>query len=109
MTVMSISELECRELPGRSSFARRGCSSDGQPYVVPIYVAFENDSLYVVSTVGQKIEWMRSNPRVCVQVDEIHSSQQWVSAVATGWYQELSEPQYSDERAHAPAGVGQEP
>jgi len=58
-------------------------------------------SIYVLSTFGQKIEWMRSNPKVCIQVDEIANQSQWVSVVVNGVYEELPEPQYATERAHA--------
>jgi nitroimidazol reductase NimA-like FMN-containing flavoprotein (pyridoxamine 5'-phosphate oxidase superfamily) len=44
---------------------------------------------------------MRTNPKVCIQVDEIVSQSEWVSVIANGVYQELPEPQYSTECAHA--------
>ena len=34
----------------------------------------DNDYLYSFSTVGQKIEWMRANPNVCVETDEVTNS-----------------------------------
>jgi uncharacterized protein len=36
-----------------------------------------------------------------VQVDEIVSDSHWASVIASGRYQELPEPKYSDEKAHA--------
>jgi nitroimidazol reductase NimA-like FMN-containing flavoprotein (pyridoxamine 5'-phosphate oxidase superfamily) len=68
---------------------------------VPVYFAYEPDYLYVFSTVGQKIDWMRANPKVCIQVDEVTNEFQWASVIANGRYQELPEPQYAAERAHA--------
>jgi nitroimidazol reductase NimA-like FMN-containing flavoprotein (pyridoxamine 5'-phosphate oxidase superfamily) len=44
---------------------------------------------------------MRANPKVCVQVDEIVSEAQWASVIVNGRYQELPEPEYADEHAHA--------
>jgi nitroimidazol reductase NimA-like FMN-containing flavoprotein (pyridoxamine 5'-phosphate oxidase superfamily) len=44
---------------------------------------------------------MRSNPKVCMQIDEIKSQSDWVSVIANGEYQELPEPQFEHERAHA--------
>jgi nitroimidazol reductase NimA-like FMN-containing flavoprotein (pyridoxamine 5'-phosphate oxidase superfamily) len=41
------------------------------------------------------------NPKVCLQVDEIRGEGQWASVIITGYYRELPEPQYADERAHA--------
>ena len=48
-----------------------------QPYIVPVYFAYESDRLYGFATFGQKIDWMRSNPRVCVQTDEVLSNDNW--------------------------------
>ena len=70
-------------------------------YVVPVGIAYKEDYIYVFSTMGQKIKWMRSNPKVCVQIDEIRSQSDWVSVIANGEYQELPEPQFEHERAHA--------
>ncbi len=101
MVIHEMSEKECREVLTRGSIGRIGCSLDNQPYVVPIHFAYEQDYVYVLSTLGQKIKWMRKNPKVCLQVDEITSPSQWASVVANGTYEELVEPQFSDERAHA--------
>jgi nitroimidazol reductase NimA-like FMN-containing flavoprotein (pyridoxamine 5'-phosphate oxidase superfamily) len=101
MVVNEISGQECRAVLARASIGRLGCALDNQPYVLPIYLACESDYMYVLSTFGQKIEWMRANPKVCVEVDEIASDFQWVSVIVNGRYQELPEPQYADERARA--------
>ena len=74
---------------------------DNQPYVVPICFAYEADYIYVFSTLGQKIIWMRANPKVCIEIDEITNRSQWVSVIAHGLYQELPEPQFETERSHA--------
>lgn len=101
MVINEMSEKECRAVLARTSIGRLGCSLDNQPYVVPVYFACEGDYIYSFSTFGQKIEWMRANPKVCVQVDEITSQSRWVSVIATGHYQELPHPQHEAERAHA--------
>jgi hypothetical protein len=40
---------------------------------VPIYFAYEPDHLNSFAAVGKKIEWMRANPKVCVELDEVIS------------------------------------
>jgi nitroimidazol reductase NimA-like FMN-containing flavoprotein (pyridoxamine 5'-phosphate oxidase superfamily) len=57
--------------------------------------------LYGFSTFGQKVKWMRANPRVCVQTDEIQNQGEWISVIVYGEYEELPEPQYTAERKHA--------
>lgn len=101
MLIQQISEKECREVLTNATIARLGCSLDDQPYVVPIFVAYEDDYLYCFSTLGKKIKWMRSNPKVCVQVDSVSGQSEWVSVIANGEYQELGEPRYTNERNHA--------
>ena len=100
MQIDELTEAECREILGRASIARLGCSFQDQPYVVPVGMAYESDYIYVFSTMGQKIEWMRTNPKVCVQVDE-GNDEGWASVIAYGEYQELPEPQFEDERNRA--------
>jgi nitroimidazol reductase NimA-like FMN-containing flavoprotein (pyridoxamine 5'-phosphate oxidase superfamily) len=101
MRIFSISEQECGELLKRVSIGRLACSLDGQPYAVPIAYSYEPDSLYCFSTLGQKIEWMRQNPKVCLQVDEIGNHSNWSSAIVTGTYLELPAAQYAARREHA--------
>ena len=101
MFITEIAQEECRSILAGASFGRLGCSYQDQPYVIPIYFGYEAEYLYVLSTLGQKIEWMRQNPKVCVQIDRIASETEWISIIANGSYQELSEPGFSDERNRA--------
>ena len=101
MRIVPASDQECQQLLQRVSFGRLGCAQDNQPYVVPVAFAYEPGHIYVFSTVGKKIEWMRQNPKVCLQVDEIGSRSNWISVVVSGTYLELREPQYTTEKEHA--------
>lgn len=101
MLIETLNEKECNEFLARTSFARLGCCRNDQPYVVPVGIAYEPGYIFIFATRGKKIDWMRENPKVCVQVDEIKSQSDWVSVIANGEYQELPEPQYTDERDHA--------
>jgi nitroimidazol reductase NimA-like FMN-containing flavoprotein (pyridoxamine 5'-phosphate oxidase superfamily) len=101
MMMREMTEKECRALLDRAQLGRLGCALDNQPYVIPVHFAYEPDYIYVFSTFGQKIEWMRANSKVCMQVDEIANQSQWVSVIANGRYQELPEPQFKSEREHA--------
>jgi len=98
MRIVEISHDECKDLLNRVSVGRLACSHENQPYIVPVCFAYEPEYLYVFSTLGQKIEWMRQNPKVCLQADEIASRSNWTSVVVTGTYLELREP-YEKEHA----------
>jgi nitroimidazol reductase NimA-like FMN-containing flavoprotein (pyridoxamine 5'-phosphate oxidase superfamily) len=90
MLVTKMRSRECRELLVRLGFGRLACVSNNRPYIVPIYFAFDAECFYCFSTLGRKIEWMRENPLVCVEVDEIVAHDNWVSVVAFGHYLEFS-------------------
>lgn len=102
MRVISISRSECEELLKRGSLGRIACSSEDQPYVVPIGFSYESPShIYTFSTFGKKIEWMRRNPKVCLEVDEIANRSNWSSVVIEGTFVELSEPEYTVQKQRA--------
>jgi uncharacterized protein len=101
---MEINEMkreECNAFLGRVSVGRLACSFENQPYVVPIYFACEKGYIYLFSTLGQKVKWMRANSKVCIQADEIQNQSEWISIIVNGESEELAEPKYTAERQHA--------
>ena len=101
MEVNEIAPEQCKRIFESTALGRLGCSYQNQPYVVPIYFAYEEGYLYGFSTFGQKVKWMRANPKVCLQTDEIQNQGEWISVIVYGEYEELPEPQYKAERKHA--------
>jgi nitroimidazol reductase NimA-like FMN-containing flavoprotein (pyridoxamine 5'-phosphate oxidase superfamily) len=67
MQVRDLTDTECQEVLQRLNLGRIACAKDNQPYVVPAYFYLDGRYLYSFGTLGQKIEWMRTNPRVCVE------------------------------------------
>jgi len=98
MVIRELSREECLRVLARGRLARLACARENQPYVVPVYLAYHEASgcLYGFTTAGQKVEWMRANPLVCVEMDEVGAYDQWVSVIVTGRYEELSESPVSD-------------
>ncbi len=102
MLITEMSLTQCQEFLSRSEFGRLGCTKDNQPFVVPISFAYESDRLYGFTTLGRKVEWMRANPKVCVEVDEITTNSNWISVILNGRYQELPDTlRHRPEHAHA--------
>jgi uncharacterized protein len=99
MLIHDLAFDECVQLLKRNSVAHLGCAKDDEPYVVPIHYSFdaERHVIYVVSTLGQKVEWMRANPRVCLTVDEITDKNHWTTVVLNGLYEEIGDVDDSDE------------
>ena len=104
MFIHEMAAYECRSALQKANIGRLGCALNNQPYVVPINFAFDGNFLYGFTTLGQKIEWMRSNPLVCLEVDEIITENQWMSIIVFGRYEELpdeGEFKSARNRAHA--------
>jgi uncharacterized protein len=90
MLITRMRTKECRDLLARLGFGRLACACNDRPYIVPIYFCFDADRLYGFSTLGQKILWMRQNPLVCVEADEIRGHDDWESVIVLGRYVEVS-------------------
>ena len=90
MVIRELTRQASVDLLTRIHLGRLACARANQPYVVPIFFAYHRNSLYCASTIGQKIDWMRENPLVAVEVDEIHSPQQWQSVIVSGSYEEIA-------------------
>jgi hypothetical protein len=102
MLITDMTPVECQQMMTRTDLGRLGCARNDQPYIVPIYFAYESEHLYGFTTVGTKIEWMRTNPKVCVEFDEIVNHFRRKSVTVTGRYQELpNTPELRLERLHA--------
>ena len=102
MIIKELTEQECTAVLRASSLGYLACAKDGRPYVVPITFAFADHGIYSFSMLGQKIEWMRGNPRVCLQVGDFGEGRGWKSVVVQGAYEELPDRIGSKrERDHA--------
>jgi nitroimidazol reductase NimA-like FMN-containing flavoprotein (pyridoxamine 5'-phosphate oxidase superfamily) len=105
MVIREMSREECLRVLAGARVSRLACAKENQPYVVPVSLAYHEASgyLYGFTTPGQKLEWMRANPLVCVEVDEITAHDQWVSVIVNGRFEELPEsPGNADARLRAP-------
>ena len=105
MFIHEMSRTECDEALSQAKFGRLACAQDNQPYVLPLNLAFDGDThLYGFATLGQKVEWMRSNPLVCFEIDEVENHNHWVSVIVFGRYEELPDkPQFEVARSLAHA------
>ncbi len=102
MLIQELTRQACLDFLSRTHLGRLACAQGNQPYVVPFYFAHHNNYLYSFSTVGQKIEWMRANPLVCVEADEAISPHHWVSVIVFGEYEELRDtPEWHSAREFA--------
>jgi nitroimidazol reductase NimA-like FMN-containing flavoprotein (pyridoxamine 5'-phosphate oxidase superfamily) len=93
MLVHELSPADCQEVLTRSELGKLACALEDQPYIVPIHFSFDaaRNCLYAFSTVGQKVEWMRQNPKVCVEIEDVTDKDHWTTVLAFGRYEELDD------------------
>jgi hypothetical protein len=70
---------------------RIGCYADNKMYVVPVTYAYDGKCIYAHSKEGMKIEMMRKNPKVCVEVDTMENMANWRGVIVWGTYEELKD------------------
>lgn len=73
-----------------------GCHADDRTYVVPIGYVYRDNGIFVHLDDGLKVRMMRSNPRVCFQVEHIKDLANWRSVIAWGVFRELHGPEATD-------------
>ena len=93
MLIHELGAPDCMVILERSDLGRLACAHHDQPYIVPIHFSFdrERQCLYAFSAIGQKIEWMRENPKVCVEVEDLADRAQWTTVLAFGRYEEMGD------------------
>ena len=87
-------QLQLREIENVIShqlIARLGCYADGKIYVVPISYAYDGKYIYAFSREGMKLEMMRKNPQVCLQIDNLGQMDNWQSVIVWGNFEELTD------------------
>jgi len=68
-----LGELNEKQIEGllmRQVTGRLACHCDDETYLVPVNYVYKDGQIYAHSGPGKKIEMMRSNPKVCFEVEE---------------------------------------
>ena len=88
--IEELSRAEIDELLAEEVVGRVGCHAGGATYVVPVFFAYDGESIFVQTLEGRKVEMMRASPAVCFEVDRYErDTGSWRSVVADGRYEEL--------------------
>jgi nitroimidazol reductase NimA-like FMN-containing flavoprotein (pyridoxamine 5'-phosphate oxidase superfamily) len=98
MLIHDLTRQASLDVLASTHLGRLACSLLMQPYIVPIHFAYQDNFLYSLSMPGQKIDWMRANPLVCVEADQMRR-ERWTTVVVLGRYEELPDTvEMRDER-----------
>ena len=64
---------------------------DGRPYVTPMSFVLDGDRILFRTMEGEKLEGIRSNPSVCIEVSTYdEETGDWASAIVTGEAEEVA-------------------
>lgn len=64
---------EMERILAEASVARLGTAFQDQPYVVPVFFVYHRGAIYIHSSCrGRKLENLRANSRVCLEVDRLY-------------------------------------
>jgi len=88
--VRDLSSEEMIAFVKEARFAHLGCHANGETYVVPISFAYDGKRLIGQTKPGRKVDMMRANPQVCVQLDATRNIVDWTSVILWGRFEELS-------------------
>ena len=89
--VGELSQEECIRVLSENSLGRLASQADGEVYLIPLGFAWDGQRPVFETSMGKKIEMMRSNPRVCFQTDQIVSATEWKSVIVFGTFTELGD------------------
>ena len=86
----NLSDAEIDAFIHQQAVGHLGCHADGKTYVVPVSYAYDGIYIYGHTEEGLKVNIMRKNPNVCLEVDEITNMANWKSAICWGKFEELT-------------------
>jgi uncharacterized protein len=70
---------------------RIGCYANEKVFITPVTYVFHQGYIYAHSKDGHKVQTMRTNPKICFQVDVIENMRNWRSVIIWGQYEELTD------------------
>ncbi|HEX6946400.1 MAG TPA: pyridoxamine 5'-phosphate oxidase family protein [Acidimicrobiia bacterium] len=87
-----LSREQALEVLEQAPVAHIGVISDGEPYVTPMSFVLIGDRIAFRSVPGRRMDAIRENPRVCVEVARFDPSNgEWASAIVMGRAHEIGD------------------
>lgn len=93
-----LNDTEIRNLLTSQVVGRLACTDGNQPYIVPVTYSYDGKYIYGQTNEGMKLQILRNNPTVCLEVDSMTDMRNWKSAVVYGSFEELSDEQEKEAR-----------
>lgn len=87
--ILKLSNSEALEILKKETFGHLACSDNDHPYIIPIVYVLEGEYVYGHARHGKKLDIMRKNPHICLQVEKVKDFLNWRSVMASGDFEEL--------------------
>lgn len=86
-----LQKKECIALLNNNYIGHLAYIENGKPFTVPITYYFDQKkSILAYAPEGHKIEAMRKNSAVCLQVEQINNVKNWISVLVHGEFEEIN-------------------
>jgi uncharacterized protein len=103
LKIQDMTADEMKALLNTKEFGHLGCSRNGRPYVVPMHYVYFDESIYFLTTEGQKTDYISANDEVCFQVENVNGRDDWQSVMVIGHAEQITK---SDEKERAMQIIG---
>lgn len=82
---------QCLEVLKEGHYGHLAYCLGDQPFVVPVTCVFYEGALYSYTQEGHKIDVMRKNPQVCLQMENVKNGHEWQSVACQGTFEEVTD------------------
>lgn len=90
--ITDLNKADCEKVIASGIYAHLACCDGDEPYVVPIMYVYRDGCIYSYTHEGQKIEIMRKNPKMCVQIQHVEHALEWESVMCWGLFEQVTDP-----------------
>lgn len=87
----TLNQEEIKAVLEQQMLGRIACRDGNELYIVPVNYVFVKDAVICHSFEGKKLEFMRRNPEVCFEVEDMTDHRNWSCVVAQGFFEELTD------------------
>ncbi len=82
--MIELDEQRCLRILDETDTAHLACIADGEPYVTAMSFVMVDGVCYFRTARGRRVDALRSDPRVCVEVSRRTDGDGWESVLFTG-------------------------
>lgn len=86
-----LNDIQIENILSSQVIGRLACTDGNQPYIVPVTFRYDGKYIYGQTNEGMKLEILRKNPNVCLEIDWMTDMRNWESVLVYGQFEELDE------------------